>query len=100
MRYGLFDPDRSGYISFTEDVDTFLEDTRLEAEKGSVDHQLLLGRHFIKLACANDSPGVNGLEGVGWLAKASKNGNDEATNLLRGCLEDKIGIFVKCYFTL
>ncbi len=53
--------------------------------------QLLVGKHFLKQAWARDDGGELSKQAVDWLIKSSRQGNEEATELLQKCLETNSG---------
>ena len=58
---------------------------------GSAQHQLFLGRHYYNLSKAGQNPDENARVAVDWLVKASKQGDAEATALLKTCLQEDKG---------
>ncbi|CAG5133479.1 unnamed protein product, partial [Candidula unifasciata] len=63
-----------------------------EANNGSEKHQLLLGYHHLKLAELNIDADTNTEKAVTWLIAASKQGNVEATEKLRHCVQTNFGV--------
>ncbi|XP_050388379.1 wolframin [Patella vulgata] len=63
-----------------------------EAENGSQEHQAKLGQHYLKLADSNINRDENLKLALNWLVKSSKQGNEEATNCLKKCVENETGI--------
>ena len=70
-----------------EEIEKWIE----EANNGSVEQMMRLAKHFQALAKSGSDPIENGKSAVTWLIKASNNTNEEATVLLRQCLNDKLG---------
>ena len=67
-----------------------------DAETGSISAQVFLGKHFLK--CSELSNGRDDADSaeqekmaVDWLIKASRQGNEEATNLLKVCEKTQKG---------
>lgn len=76
-----------------------MELVRQKAERGSLEHQLLLGKQLLQdyeksLLSEDGGAGQTALasEAVTWLMKASMKGSDEATILLQECLQKDTGI--------
>ncbi|XP_071102570.1 wolframin-like isoform X1 [Haliotis cracherodii] len=57
-----------------------------DANKGSEEHQLKLGKHFLSLADSDIERDRNGGLALDWLLRASKQGSEEATELLQSCV--------------
>ena len=53
--------------------------------------QVKLGKHYLTLADSSVDAEENGKLAIVWLTKASKQGNEEATEALEKCLETKTG---------
>ena len=53
--------------------------------------QLFLGKYYLSLADTEEESSKSSTEAVQWLCKASRLGNDEATELLDGCLQRNQG---------
>ena len=71
-----------------EEVETWT----VKANEGAEESQLKLGKHYLTLTDSGVDVETNSKLAILWLTKASKQGNDEATNALEKCLEDETGI--------
>ncbi|VDI40517.1 wolfamin [Mytilus galloprovincialis] len=63
-----------------------------EAVNGDDESQIKLGKHFLTLADSEIKREINGEQAVKWFIQASRQGNDEATQLLQKCQKTKTGI--------
>lgn len=61
------------------------------AEKGEEEFQLKLGEHYLTLADSSIDEEENSKLAIKWLVAASKQGNDDATESLKKCLENGTG---------
>ena len=68
-----------------------LRQWKIDADAGDQHAQLLLGQHYMKLAQLDAEPQTNANQGVLFLVKSSKQGNEEATKLLIDCLNKELG---------
>ena len=66
----------------------------MKANEGAEESQLQLGKHYLTLSDSGVDAETNAKLAVLWLTKASKQGNDEATNALEKCLENETGILL------
>ncbi|KAL5007094.1 hypothetical protein ScPMuIL_015900 [Solemya velum] len=64
------------------------------AEAGDAEKQRIVGSHFLKVAEVSDEEGKakDGNTATLWLVRSSKQGDAEATSLLKKCMETGIGI--------
>lgn len=62
-----------------------------EAVNGDDESQIKLGKHFLTLADSEIKREINGEQAVKWFIQASRQGNDEATQLLQKCQKTKTG---------
>jgi len=69
----------------------YLESLKDEATQGVDRAQLDLAKHYLKLADVESASEPNAKLAVDWLLKASRQGNEGATELLRDCLQKQIG---------
>ncbi|XP_067649362.1 wolframin-like isoform X2 [Haliotis asinina] len=58
-----------------------------DANTGSEEHQLKLGKHFLSLADSDIERERNAGLALDWLIRASKQGSEEATVLLKSCVQ-------------
>ncbi|CAL1526465.1 unnamed protein product [Lymnaea stagnalis] len=72
----------------SSDVNVWLK----EAHDGSEKHQLLIGLHYLKLAELGVNKEENANNAVTWLIAASKQGNSEANEKLKHCVETNLGL--------
>jgi hypothetical protein len=79
------------YSFFT---DANLEDIKRRAAEDDVPSQLALGRHLLQKGdtLSDETGNLVLAEGVSWLIRASKHGDETATEELRKCLETHRGI--------
>ena len=79
-----------------------MQELQQAASNGKEDQQLLLGRYYLRLAdlAEDDDSAKHAKQGVDWLVKSSKQGNEEATSLLRECLENKQGKYLYFFHLL
>ncbi|CAH1790355.1 unnamed protein product [Owenia fusiformis] len=63
-----------------------------KAQKGSVQHQNIVGEYYLNKARSGASPQQDGAIAVHWLILASMHGHSEATKALQQCLQNNIGI--------
>ena len=61
------------------------------AEGGSVGHQRKLGLHYLNQYELGNDAETNAELATKWLIRASRTGDDEATEALRKCLQQNIG---------
>jgi len=61
------------------------------AEAGNEQAQLSLGQHYLKLAEIGKDPQTTAKLAVTFLIKSSKQGNEDATQLLTNCLDKELG---------
>ncbi len=77
-----------------------LQEWKSEAEAGVTDKQNLLGKyslHIYEVSKTGPEATEHARTAVDWLSRASRQGDEEATELLRHCLEEEIGT---CHFIL
>lgn len=69
-----------------------------EAEAGDAEKQREVGSHYLKVAEVSDEDGKAkaGNDATLWLVRSSKQGDTEATTLLKKCLETGIGEYNVC----
>ena len=72
-------------------TDPEVEEWTVKAGEGVEEFQVKLGKHYLTLADSSVDAEENGKLAIVWLTKASKQGNDEATEALEKCLETKTG---------
>ena len=72
-------------------VETPLEEWEAAAEGGSSEHQRKLGLHYLNQYELGNDADTNAELATKWLIRASRTGDDEATEALRKCLQQNIG---------
>ena len=75
--------------------DHHLVELKVKAEDGDEKSQLLLGEHYLKLAATESNSGPSGRHAVDWLIKASRQGSEAATEHLKQCRLNGIGLYLK-----
>lgn len=72
-----------------------LHQWKVDADAGDQDAQLLLGRHYLKLAQVDAADTqTSATLGVSFLIKSSKQGSEEATRLLLDCFDKDLGQYL------
>ena len=65
-----------------------------KAAEGLAEFQVKVGQEYLTLADSSVNREENGKQAVYWLSEASKQGNEEATNALKKCLQTGTGMFL------
>lgn len=90
----LFIPSTS-FVVFAAGEVSELDALIARAKASEEEAQLELGKYYLLRAGVEDGSGDNARQGVSWLIRASRQGNQEATTLLRDCLQKQLG---KCKY--
>ena len=87
------EPSMSRVDPSVSDSSRDLAELERQASEGSADHQLTLGRRLLQT-------GLNDSGAVHWIINASRQGNDEATDLLKICLDNNQGSCLDIFYAL
>ncbi|GFS07782.1 wolframin [Elysia marginata] len=79
-------------LQITVEPESNLAEWKVEADNGSLDHQFKIACHHLKLAEVGSDGEINGEQAVYWFIKASQRGHEEATEKLRHCVVNNIGV--------
>ena len=71
-----------------------LKQWRIDADAGDEQAQLSLGQYYLKIAQLDEDPQANAKLGVSFLIKSSKQGSEDATELLMDCLGNELGQYI------
>ena len=89
------------HLFYISDSTKKLEDDLKKAEEGDIESQLTVGRYFLTQANVSEKEKREeyAQKAVHWLVEASRQGNDDATEELRNCLDNETGKW-KCYICI
>ena len=87
-------PEKTSPDIWTESAvysETPFKEWEAAAEGGSVEHQRKLGLHYLNQYELGNDADTNAELATKWLIRASRTGDEEATEALRKCLQQNIG---------
>lgn len=78
------------------DLPSEISESLDKAKNGDVESQFKVGQYYLKLADTSDEKQRQeyGKTAIHWLVEASRQGDDNATDELRTCLDNETGIIV------